>query len=69
MGQTSAKFLLDSGAAVSVVRHAVLADCWHDSNAKTETQNTLAANGLPLEVIGQVTVPVSGNFEQSKSSL
>ena len=63
MGQTSAKFLLDSGAAVSVVRHAVLADCWRNSIAKVETQNTLAANGLPLEVIGQVTVPVSlGEF-------
>ena len=59
MGQTSAKFLMESGAAVSVVRHAVLADCWRNSIAKTKTQNTLAVNGLPLEVIGQVTVPVS----------
>ena len=59
MGQTSAKFLMKSGAAVSVVRHAVLADCWRNSIAKTKTQNTLAVNRLPLEVIGQVTVPVS----------
>ena len=28
MGQTAMKFLLDSGAAVSVVRGDTLADCW-----------------------------------------
>ena len=63
MVQTSAKFLMDSGASVSVILHVVLADCWRNSIGKKETQNTLAVNGLPLEVIEQVTVQMSlGKF-------
>ena len=58
MGQTSMKFLLDSGAVVSVVRSAVLPDCWHNSMATTRA-NTVAADGVPLEVLGQVRVPVT----------
>ena len=64
MGQTAMRFLLDSGAAVSVVRCDMLADCWRkDIVPVTGEQNTVAADGLPLDVIGRVVVPVSlGQF-------
>ena len=64
MGQTPMKFLLDSGAAVSVVHSAVLADCWHNSITKErEANSAVAADGVPLEVLGQVVIPVTlGTF-------
>ena len=65
MGLTSTRFLLDSGAAVSVVRRDALDDCWgkHISPI-TGIPNTVAADGFPLEVVGRVVIPVSlGQFK------
>ena len=65
MGLTSTRFLLDSGAAVSVVRRDALDDCWHEHiSSSTGIPNTVAADGLPLEVVGRVVIPVSlGQFK------
>ena len=64
MGQTPMKFLLDLGAAVSVVHSAVLADCRYNSITKErEANSAVAADGVPLEVLGQVVIPVTlGTF-------
>ena len=64
MGLTACRFLLDSGAAVSVVRLDATDKQWHDKISAAESNTTVAADGLPLEVVGQVTLPVSlGNFK------
>lgn len=56
------QFLLDTGAAVSVVRHDVLGDNFKQKIIATQSA-TFGANGLPLEVLGQVTISVSlGDF-------
>ena len=63
MGQTSTRFLLDSGAAVSVVRYDSLDECWRQRIKDDVAQNTVAADGLPLEVVGHIGIPVSlGKF-------
>ena len=71
MGQTVMRFLLDSGAAVSVVRCDTLADCWgKDIVPFTGEQNTVAADCLPLDVIRKVVLPVSlGQLASSPGSL
>ena len=61
MGQTSTRFLLDSGAAVSVVRYDSLDECWRQRIKDDVAQNTVAADGLPLEVVGHIGIPVSKN--------
>ena len=64
MGLTACRFLLDSGATVSVVRWDAIDKQWHDKISATESNTMVAADGLPLEVVGQVTLPVSlGHFK------
>ena len=65
MGQTPTRFLLDSGAAVSVVRQDVLSHCWREHIQElTGAPATVAADGRPLEVCGKVMIPVSvGQFK------
>ena len=64
MGGTSTRFLLDSGAAVSVVRYDSMEERWRQQIKGSSNQNTVVADSLPLEVVGNVTVPVSlGNFK------
>ena len=55
---TSTRFLLDSGAAVSVVRYDFITDNWRNEITKDEAQNTIAADGLSLPVISNLTIPV-----------
>ena len=63
MGQTSTRFLLDSGAAVSVVHYDSLDECWRHRIKDDVAQNTVAADGLPLEVVGHIGIPISlGKF-------
>lgn len=59
--QEPVRFLLDSGAAVSVCRYESLPE---DLSLDTEPSvYTVGANGLPLDVLGQVTAEVSiGSF-------
>ena len=67
MGPTQRRFLLDSGAAVSVARLDVLDEKWHSQITAAGLKTTVGADGLPLEVVGQVTVPVSlGDFQTSQ---
>ena len=51
------KFLLDSGAAVSVVCYAVLSEEMQQ-RIKRSSSVVIGANGVPLEVVGRVTANV-----------
>ena len=63
MGGTSTRFLLNSGAAISVVRYDSLDERLREQVKGSSNLNTIAANGLPLEVVGNITVSVSlGKF-------
>ena len=55
MGGTSTRFLLDSGAAVSVVRYDSLDERLREQVKGSSNQNTIAADGLPLEVVGNIS--------------
>ena len=59
--------LLSGGAAVSVARLDALDEKWHSQITAAGLRTTVGADGLPLEVVGQVTVPVSlGDFQTSQ---
>eukprot|EP00731_Ephydatia_muelleri_P037182 Em0411g3a len=62
VGKRSVNMLLDSGAAVSVIRSGVLED--RSRNLVMATSRTaIGANGLPLNVMGQVDLDICvGNF-------
>eukprot|EP00731_Ephydatia_muelleri_P006855 Em0003g1103a len=62
VGKRSVNMLLDSGAAVSVIRSGVLED--KSRNLVMATSRTaIGANGLPLNVMGQVDLDIClGNF-------
>ena len=62
VGKRSVNMLLDSGAAVSVIRSGVLED--RSRNLVMATSRTaIGANGLPLNVTGQVDLDIClGNF-------
>ena len=56
-------FLLDSGAAVSVIRLSALTRESRNRIATAGLTAPIGANGAPLDVVGQITMPVSiGNF-------
>ena len=57
LGGSSVKFLLDSGAAVSVVCYAVLSEEMQQ-RIKRSSSVVIGANGVPLEVVGRVTANV-----------
>ena len=62
MGTTPIRFLLDSEAVVSVIRHNVLPQSVL-SHVEPASIPTVGANGLPLDVAGQVSLLVSlGNY-------
>ena len=64
MGGISTRFFLDLGAAVSVVNYDSMDERWRQQIKGSSNQNTIAADGLPLEVVGNTTVLVSlGNFK------
>ena len=67
IGPSPVTFLLDSGAAVSVIRLDTLDT--HFRNRITDAGLTapIGANGSPLDVIGQITLPVNiGNFQSDQ---
>ena len=61
MGSILVQFLLDKRAAVSVV-------CYNTLNRSLQQQvvsvhvATFGANGSPLDVVGQITVPIVVNW-------
>ena len=59
---TPTRFLLDTGAAVSVIRRDMVpVDC--QQHISLIDSSPVGANGLPLEVVGQITMTVSlGKF-------
>ena len=60
--------MLDSGAAVSVVRYEFLADKQRQRLSKSA--GAVGANGLPLDVAGQTTLTVSlGSFKSEQEFL
>ena len=67
IGPSPVTFLLDSGAAVLMIRLDTLDT--HFRNRITDTGLTapIGANGSPLDVIGQITLPVNiGNFQSDQ---
>ena len=63
VGQRCLQILLDSGAALSVIRNDALDDRSRKSLTAT-SKTAIGANGLPLKVMGQVNIDVSlGTFQ------
>ena len=70
LGQSSVRFVLDSGAAVSVVDYGVVEKPYGDLIQKEGVTTAVGANGLPLNVVGKVHLPVKlGNFQQDQEFL
>ena len=59
IGNSPVQFLLDSGAALSVVRYGALGGYYHQLIMEANTPVAVAANGAAMEVIGQVILPVN----------
>ena len=56
INQKPVDFLLDSGAAISVIHHAALPG---DTNITGATTTAVSANGALLDITGQVTLSVT----------
>lgn len=64
MDNLAVEFLLDSGAAISVVRHGALSDYYQTQITNSSTLKAVTANGASLNILGQVTIPITiGKFE------
>ena len=63
MGPTCCKFHLDSGA---VIRFDALDEKWHPDITAARPKIAIGADGLPLEVVGKVTLPVSLDHFQAQ---
>ena len=64
IGHSPVTFLLDSGAAVSVVRLGALGNQYRNQITDAGLTAPIGANGSPLDVVGQITLSVSiGNFQ------
>ena len=59
MGSSPVQFLLDSGAPLSVVCYGALQDLYRRQMTTPDTPTAVAANGAPLDLVGQVTIPIS----------
>ena len=68
-GTSPVQFLLDSEAAVSVVRYGALEDQYHQQMTTPNTPIAIAANGTPLELVCQVTIPPISIAEFSTTRL
>lgn len=56
------KFLVDTGAAMSVVHYDVVPDQYR-SHIRTAASQVVGANGLSLDIMGTVSIPISlGTF-------
>ena len=63
-GHSPVTFLLDSGATMSVVRLDAIASEFRDRITKDISSTPVGANGSPLDVVGQIKIPVSiGTFK------
>ena len=58
LGQDKVQFVLDSGAALSVVRYDVVNPAYHQSIQKEGASAAVGANGQSLEVVGRVNLPI-----------
>ena len=64
MGNLPMEFLLDSGAAVSVVRHGALNVHYQSQINNSSTLTAFTANGASLNILVQVDLPVTiGKFK------
>ena len=59
MGNLPVQFFLDSGAAVSVVCYRALDNDYRHQITKSPTTTAVTANGAPLNILGQVTLPIT----------
>ena len=63
LGHSPVTFLLDSGAAISVVRADALTSELRSQITACEFTAPVGANGVPLDMVGQVRIQVTiGNF-------
>ena len=63
VGDMPMRMLVDSGAAISVVRNDVLSDSCRKKMTMAQ-KTAVGANGLPLKIMGQVAVKISlGTFQ------
>ena len=59
LGNLPVQFLLDSGAAVSVIRYEIL-DCYYQQKITiSSTPAAVTANGSALEIVGEIIMPIS----------
>ena len=67
IGNSPVQFLLDSGAAVSVIHYTALdSDHQQQITITANVQAAVTANGGALEVLGQVTLPIAiGDFQST----
>ena len=62
LGNLPVQFLLDSGAAVSVIWYEILDSYYQQQITKASTAAAVTAYGSALEVVGQITMPISISF-------
>ena len=58
LGQDKVQFVLDSGAALSVVRYDAVNPAYHRSIQKERASAAVGAKGQSLDVMGQVNLPI-----------
>jgi dUTPase len=62
----SASFLLDTGAAMSVIHREAVPDCYQNQIKPVVNSGVVGANGLPLDIIGTVNIPITlGTFARA----
>ena len=67
IGSSPVTFLLDSGAAISVIRLDILDTHVRNQITDAGLMAPIGANSSPLDVIGQITLPVNiGNFQSDQ---
>ena len=66
IGNLSVQFLLDSGAAVSVIHYKILDSHYQQQITPANVKAAVTANGGLLEVLGQITLPIGiGHFNST----
>ena len=66
IGNLSVQFLLDSGAAVSVMHYKILDSHYQQQITPANVKAAVTANGGLLEVLGQITLPIGiGHFNST----
>ena len=68
LGRANVQFILDSGAAISVVDYKCVGEPYRNLIQTNRASAAVGANGHPLNVVGQVQMPVKlGEFEQEQT--